>query len=83
MRLNRVLRFVLRDLASCKVQHSKPRIEPWITSQLQVEPVLELAGVGHPGSWARGRDGAWMTKSARTRVQAHKRGQSYSAYKGK
>ena len=76
MRLNRVLRFVLRDLASCKVQLSKTRIEPLITSQLQVEPVDQLAGVGHCGCRARARDGAWRTRLARTRAQAHKGGQS-------
>ena len=81
MRLNGVLRFVLRDLASCKVQLSKPRIEPLITSQLQVhhvEPVEQLAGVGHCGCRARARDGAWMTRLARTRARAHKGGQSGS-----
>ena len=78
MRLNGVLRFVLRDLASCKVQLSKTRIEPLITSQLQVEPVDQLAGVGHCGCRARARDGAWMTRFARTRAQAHKGGQSGS-----
>ena len=78
MRLNGVLRFVLRDLASCKVQLSKTRIEPLITSQLQVEPVEQLAGVGHCGCRARARDGAWMTRFARTRAQAHKGGQSGS-----
>ena len=78
MRLNGVLRFVLRDLASCKVQLSKTRIEPLITSQLQVEPVEQLAGVGHCGCRARARDGAWMTRFAKTRAQAHKGGQSGS-----
>jgi len=72
-----LLRFVLRDLARCKVQLSKPRIEPWITSQLQVEPDLQMAGVGHLGCSARARDGAWMTKLARTRVHARKGGQSW------
>ena len=62
MRLNRVLRFVLRDLASCKVRLSKTRIEPLITSQLQVEPVEQLAGVGHCGCRARARDGVQVWK---------------------
>ena len=78
MRLNGVLCFVLRDLASCKVQLSKTRIEPLITSQLQVEPVLQMAGVGHCCCRARARDGAWMTRLARTRARAHKGGQSGS-----
>ena len=73
-----LLRFVLRDLASCKVRLSKTRIEPLITSQLQVEPVDQLAGVGHCGCRARARDGAWRTRLARTRAQAHKGGQSGS-----
>ena len=77
-RLNALLRFVLRDLASGKVRLSKPRIEPSITSQLQVEPVLQMAGVGHLGCQARARDGAWITKFARTRVWARKGGQSWS-----
>ena len=76
--LNRALCFVLRDLASCKVQLSKPRIEPLITSQLQVEPVLQMAEVGHCCCRARARDGAWMTRLARTRARAHKGGQSGS-----
>ena len=59
---------MLWDLASCKVRLSKPRIEPSITSQLQVEPDLQMAGVGLLGCQARARDGAWMTKLARTRV---------------
>ena len=78
VRLNARLRFVLRDLARCKVRLSKPRIEPSITSQLQVEPDLQVAGVGHLGCRARARDGAWMTKLARTRVRARKGGQSWS-----
>ena len=78
MLLNRALCFVLQDLASCKVQLSKPRIESLITSQLQVEPVLQMAGVGHCCCRARARDGAWMTRLARTRARAHKGGQSGS-----
>ena len=78
VRLSGALRFVLRDLARCKVRLSKPRIEPSITSQLQVEPDLQVAGVGHLGCRARARDGAWMTKLARTRVRARKGGQSWS-----
>ena len=73
------LRFVLRDLASGKVRLSKPRIEPSITSQLRVEPDLQMAGVGQNlGCQARARDGAWMTKLARTRAHARKGGQSWS-----
>ena len=78
VRLSRALRFVLRDLARCKVRLSKPRIEPSITSQLQVEPDLQMAGVGHLGCQARARDGAWMTKLARTRAHARTGGQSWS-----
>ena len=48
-----------------------------ITSQLQVEPVLQMAGVGHLGCQARARDGAWMAKLASARVRSRKDGQSW------
>jgi len=60
-----------------KERDLKPRIKPLITSQLQVEPVLQMAGVGHLGCQARARDGAWMTKLTKTRVRACKGGQSW------
>ena len=74
----RALSGQLNGLASGRERRLKPLVEPLITSQLQVEPDLEMAGVGHLACSARARHGAWMAKLAKTRVRARKGNQSWS-----